>query len=60
MVKTVPMIGLYPEELAWIRILVGLLRHPDPTIAELTRQALIYLSSGADTPGTPVESRQAL
>lgn len=56
MAKTVPMIGLCAEELPWIRVLVGLLRHPDPTVAELTRQALLYLSHGADPRATPVES----
>ena len=43
MTRTVAMIGLSPEELPWIRRLVSLLRHPDPTIPELARQALLYL-----------------
>lgn len=59
MLQTVPMIGLFAEELPWIRVLVGLLRHSDPTVAELTRQALLYLSRGADTSDTSVEPRQA-
>jgi hypothetical protein len=57
--KTVPMIGLYAEELSWIRTLVALLRHPDPAVAELTRQALLYLSRGADRSGSAADSRQA-
>ena len=47
--KTVPIIGIEPSELRWIRILVSLLRHPDPSVPELARQALIYLAgSSAD------------
>ena len=42
--SNVSMIGLSPHELPWIRRLITLLRHPDPTVAELTRQALLYLS----------------
>ena len=45
--KTVPMIGIEPDELRWIRILVSLLRHPDPNVPELARQALIYLSDAS-------------
>ena len=47
MLRTVPMIGLSPDELPWVRSLVALLRHPDPTIPELARQALLYLSNSA-------------
>jgi hypothetical protein len=47
MVKTVPIIGIAPSELPWIRRLVQLLRHPDPGMAELARQALVYLSEAA-------------
>ena len=47
--KTVPIIGIEPSELRWIRILVSLLRHPDPSVPELARQALMYLyASSAD------------
>ncbi len=45
--KTVPMIGIEPDELRWIRILISLLRHPDPNVPELSRQALIYLSEAS-------------
>ena len=45
--KTVPILGIEPSELRWIRILVSLLRHPDPSVPELARQALIYLSASS-------------
>ena len=47
MSKTVPLIGLQPDELPWLRMLVDLLRHPDPTVPELAHQALVYLSRSA-------------
>ncbi len=47
MAITVPVIGIEPAELAWIRMLVVLLRHPDPVVPELTRQALLYLEAAA-------------
>ena len=47
MAQTVPVIGIEPAELHWIRMLVLLLRHPDPVVPELTRQALLYLESAA-------------
>jgi hypothetical protein len=47
MAKTVPVIGINPAELPWIRKMVGLLRHPDPVVQELTRQALLYLEAAA-------------
>jgi len=45
----IPMIGLQPAELPWIRMLVALLRHRDPTVPELARQALLYLSRAAES-----------
>lgn len=51
MANTVPVIGIEPSELAWIRTLVGLLRHPDPVVPELTRQALEYLEGAASRLG---------
>jgi hypothetical protein len=45
---TVPMIGLFPDELPWLRMLIELLRDPDPSTPELARQALIYLKQSAD------------
>lgn len=41
------LIGLEPHEVQWLRILVSLLRHPDPSVPELARQALLYLSDAA-------------
>ncbi|PWU01366.1 MAG: hypothetical protein C5B51_22905 [Terriglobia bacterium] len=52
MAQNVPVIGLHPDELQWIRMLVALLRHPDPTIPELARQALVYLSRGTSQAAT--------
>jgi hypothetical protein len=51
MSNTVPVIGIDPAELAWIRMLVLLLRHPDPIVPELTRQALRYLEAAASRSG---------
>jgi hypothetical protein len=47
MTKTVPVIGVEPDELRWLRMLVHLLRHPDPGVPELARQALLYLTEAA-------------
>ena len=51
MAHTVTMIGIDPAELAWLRMLVRLLRHPDPVVPELTRQALCYLEGAASRSG---------
>lgn len=60
MAQSVPMIGLHSEELPWIRLLVSLLRHPDPHVPELARQALLYLSNASDPALPPQqEPRQA-
>jgi hypothetical protein len=47
MPNTVPVIGVETSELRWIRMLIFLLRHPDPGVPELARQALIYLTASA-------------
>ena len=44
---TVPVIGLDPGELYWVKALIALLRHPDPAIPELTRHAIDYLTDSA-------------
>jgi hypothetical protein len=44
------MIGIQPAELPWLRMLVALLRHPDPSTPELTRRALLYLHDAASHP----------
>lgn len=48
MTKTLSMIGIEPAEIRWIRLLVSLLRHPDPSVPELARQALTYLTEAAE------------
>ena len=53
MPPSVSMIGLLPSELPLVRILVSLLRHPDASVAELTRHALLYLSQNAANPPRP-------
>ena len=47
------LIGLEPHELQWLRSLVALLRHSDPSVAELARQALLYLTDAAAKRGAP-------
>ena len=51
MANTVPIIGIETSELRWIRMLVSLLRHQDPSVPELARQALVYLTEAADRRG---------
>ena len=41
------LIGIEPPELPWLRVLIALLRHPDPVVPELARQALVYLADAA-------------
>ena len=41
------LIGVEPHELNWLRILVALLRHPDPGVPELAREALLFLTKEA-------------
>ena len=47
MPRSVHMIGVEPAELPWLRELIHLLRHPDPAVPELTRQAMRYLQAAA-------------
>jgi hypothetical protein len=47
MAKTVSVIGIETGEVRWIRMLIALLRHPDPSMPELARQALLYLTEAA-------------
>lgn len=54
MAKTVSMIGVDPGELPWLRMLLFLLRHPDPLIAEMVRQAMLYLARNAHEQARPV------
>jgi hypothetical protein len=58
--QKVSVIGLCPDELPWMRMLVALLRHPDPTVPELARQALLYLSGTTDSGIQPVAKPSSL
>jgi hypothetical protein len=40
-------IGLEQRELEWVRLLIELLRHPDPVVGKVSREALRYLESVA-------------
>ena len=60
MPQKVSVIGLCPDELPWMRMLVALLRHPDPTVPELARQALLYLSRPAASALLPVSEPHPL
>jgi hypothetical protein len=51
--RTVSIIGIEPDELGWIRLLTSLLRHPDPVVPELARQALLYLQGSAAKSASP-------
>ena len=53
MAKTIPIIGLEPDELPWVRSLVTLLRHPDPAVKQLTRQAILFLEDSAAATALP-------
>jgi hypothetical protein len=53
MAKSVSLIGVDPSELCWLRMLLLLLRHPDPGMSELARQALLYLTEAAHQPAPP-------
>ncbi len=53
MAKTVSVIGIEPGELAWVRTMLFLLRHPDPLIAEMVRQAMLYLERNANEKAQP-------
>jgi len=50
---TVPVIGVDPAEVPYVRALISLLRHPDPTVGELARHALDYLGDTAARRGIP-------
>ncbi|MGD0363035.1 MAG: hypothetical protein ABSC93_19310 [Bryobacteraceae bacterium] len=41
------MIGMDAQEIQWLRLVIALLRHPDPVVGEVTREALRYLDSVA-------------
>jgi hypothetical protein len=41
------MIGLDAQEVRWLRLAIALLRHPDPVVGEVAREALRYLEDVA-------------
>jgi hypothetical protein len=45
--ENVCMIGLDPAEVRWLRLVVSLLRHPDPVVGQVAREALHYLEDVA-------------
>jgi hypothetical protein len=47
MAKSVSVIGIDPGELPWLRMLLFLLRHPDPLVSEMVRQTVLYLATNA-------------
>jgi hypothetical protein len=51
--RSTALIGVENHELAWLRLLLFLLRHPDRSVPELTRQALLYLEEAAGTTADP-------
>ena len=55
--RLVTVIGIDPGELGSIRTLVSLLRHPDPNIPKITRQALGYLVEVAARQADPQPDR---
>ena len=54
------MIGLRPQEIDWVRLLVKLLRHKDALPPELARQALTYVEQIACSSSAGTETRPAL
>lgn len=54
------MIGIQPQELAWVRLLIKLLRHHDPLPPELARQALTYVDQIAESGAVPDGMRPAI
>jgi hypothetical protein len=59
MSRTTAMIGIQTDELRWIRMLLALLRHPDPGMPELARQALLYLAQSADQTAAPLSGTRS-
>ena len=45
--ENVCMIGLDPLEVRWLRLVIALLRHPDPVVGDVAREALRYLEDVA-------------
>lgn len=47
------LIGVLNHELGWLRLLLFLLRHPDPSVPALARQALLYIEEAAGNTADP-------
>jgi hypothetical protein len=45
--ENVCMIGLDPWEIQWLQLVIALLRHSDPVVGEVAREALRYLEGVA-------------
>ncbi|MGA2134230.1 MAG: hypothetical protein ABSH50_18200 [Bryobacteraceae bacterium] len=45
--KQIAMIGLEAAEIPWLRLLIVLLRHPDPVVRQVVCEALHYLEDMA-------------
>ena len=41
--EKINVIGVNPQELPWVRLLIALLRNPDPVVHEIAREALLYV-----------------
>ena len=46
MAKTMGIAGVEPQELAWLRLLISLLRHPDRRVPESVHEALWEIAEG--------------
>jgi len=60
MTQNTGLIGLHPDELRCVQMLISLLRHPDPLTPELARQALLYLSHSAGESAAPANGSRAV
>ena len=58
MAKSLSVIGIEPGELPWLRMLLFLLRHPDPLVSEMTRHTVLYLAQNAHR--EPVQENKKL
>ena len=53
MAKSIALIGIDPAELPWLRMLLSLLRHPDPLVPEMARQTVLYLARNSHQVAEP-------
>ncbi len=52
------MVGLENQELSWLKLMVKLLRNPNPVVGELARQALKYVEAVGDAAAAEVEAQR--